>query len=184
MGGFFIHRRCKSGFFYARNGRIGEVMAEETTTAAQESEQQAIETETDWQAKYEEMRGHMRDWEKKAKANQNAADELEKLKAAQMTEQEKANARAEAAEQELEQLKAEKAKVDAATKLASETGVPFEMLMFCADADAMADFAKQYAKETHVGSVPTSKASRIITGEKDQRTSADVFADFASDLFK
>ena len=156
-------------------------MADETTTNAQESEQQA--TETDWQAKYEEMRGHMRDWEKKAKANQSAADELEKLKAAQMSEQEKANARAEAAEAELAQLKAEKAKVDAATKLASETGVPLEMLMYCADEEAMADFAKTYAAQTHVNAIPGAKASRIITGEK-QRTNADVFAEIATDLFK
>lgn len=149
-------------------------MADETTNNAQEPEQQA--TETDWQAKYEEMRGHMRDWEKKAKANQSAADELEKLKAEQMTEQEKANARAEAAEAELAQLKAEKERVDAAQKLAGETGVPFEMLMYCADADAMADFAKTYAAQTHVSSVPSAKSSRIITGNKERITARDQFA--------
>lgn len=159
-------------------------MADETTTNAQESEQQA--SETDWQAKYEEMRGHMRDWEKKAKANQSAADELEKLKAAQMTEQEKANARAEAAEAELAQLKAEKAKVDAATRLASETGVPFEMLMFCQDEEAMTDFAKTYAKETHVSSAPSALGgSRIIRSNSDTKpTNGELFADFAQDFFK
>lgn len=174
MGGFFYPLPLQKRLFYARNGRIGEVMADETTNNAQESEQQA--TETDWHAKYEEMRGHMRDWEKKAKANQSAADELEKLKAAQMTEQEKANARADAAEAELAQLKAEKAKVDAATKLASESGVPFEMLMYCADADAMAEFAKTYAAQTHVSAIPNAKTSRIITGSKDKLTARDQFA--------
>ena len=149
-------------------------MADETTTA---QEVEAQESETDWKAKYDEMRNHMRDWEKKAKANQSAADELEKLKAAQMSEQEKANARAEAAESELAQLKAEKAKVDAATRLASETGVPFEMLMFCQDEEAMNDFAKTYAKETHVSSAPTALAgARIIRGSEKKASARDQFA--------
>ena len=157
-------------------------MADETTTA-QEIESQ--ESETDWKAKYEEMRGHMRDWEKKAKANQGAADELEKLKAEQMTEQEKANARAEAAEAELAQLKAEKARVDAATRLASESGVPFEMLMFCADEEAMSNFAKTYAKETHISSAPSALAgSRIVRGNESPKDNGELFADFAQEFFK
>ncbi|MFE0036829.1 hypothetical protein [Streptomyces sp. NPDC059015] len=53
--------------------------------------------ETDWEAKYREALGHSREWEKRAKANSGAADELEKLKAANMTEQEKAVAAAEKA---------------------------------------------------------------------------------------
>lgn len=36
--------------------------------------------ETDWEAKYKEALGHSRDWEKKAKANKAAADELQQLK--------------------------------------------------------------------------------------------------------
>ncbi|MFE4548870.1 hypothetical protein [Streptomyces sp. NPDC056785] len=52
---------------------------------------------TDWEAKYREAVGHSREWEKRAKANSSAADELDKLKASQMTEQEKAVAAAEKA---------------------------------------------------------------------------------------
>ena len=150
-------------------------MADETKTNAQEPETQA--TETDWQAKYEEMRGHMRDWEKKAKANQSAADELEKLKSEQMTEQEKANARAEKAEAELNALKAEQQRTDAARRLSAETGVPFEMLMFCADEEVMAEFAKQYTKETHVSSAPkAANGSRIIRGNEQKPTTREQFA--------
>lgn len=157
-------------------------MADETTTT--QAEPSSAES-VDWQAKYEEMRGHMRDWEKKAKANQSAADELERLKAAQMTEQDKANARAEAAEAELAQLKAEKAKMDAATQLASETGVPFEMLMYCQDEEAMTDFAKTYAKETHVSSAPSALGgSRIIRGGDAPKDNGELFADFAQGFFK
>lgn len=155
-------------------------MADESTKA-QEPEQPA----EDWQAKYEDMRAHSREWEKKAKANQNAADELEKLKAAQMSEQEKANARAEAAEAELAALKAEKAKVDAATKLASETGVPFEMLMYCKDEDAMQEFAAAYAKETHMSSAPSAAGgSRIVRGDDAPKGTGELFADFAQGFFK
>ena len=157
-------------------------MADETMTAQDDV---SPESETDWKAKYESMRTHSRDWEKLAKANQSAADELEKLKAAQMSEQEKANARAEAAEAELAQLKAEKAKVDAATKLASESGVPFEMLMFCADEEAMTEFAKTYAKETHVSSAPSALAgSRIVRGNDKPKDNAELFAEFAQNLMK
>lgn len=159
-------------------------MADETKTNAQESETQA--TETDWQAKYEEMRGHMRDWEKKAKANQSAADELEKLKAAQMTEQEKANARAEAAESELAAIKAEQARTDAAMRIASESGVPLEMLMFCSDEEAMTEFAKKYAEQTHVASAPSAlSGKRIIKSNSDAKPSnGELFADFAQSFFK
>jgi len=159
-------------------------MAEETTTTeAQEPEQQAAET--DWKAKYEEMRGHMRDWEKKAKANQNAADELEKLKAAQMTEQEKEKARADAAEAELATLKAEKERSDAAQRIANETGVPLELLMFCADEESMTEFSKKFADETHIGAAPSAlSGKRIVRGNDKQRSNGDVFADFATNLFK
>ncbi|MER6515088.1 hypothetical protein [Nonomuraea sp. NPDC001636] len=52
---------------------------------------------TDWEAKYRESVTHSREWEKRAKANSAAADELEQLKASNMTEQEKAVAAAEKA---------------------------------------------------------------------------------------
>lgn len=53
--------------------------------------------DTDWEAKYREAIGHSREWEKRAKANSGAADELEKLRQQSMTEQEKAVAAAEKA---------------------------------------------------------------------------------------
>lgn len=52
---------------------------------------------TDWEAKYRETLAHSREWEKRAKANTGAVEELEKLKAANMSEQEKAVAAAEKA---------------------------------------------------------------------------------------
>jgi len=140
---------------------------------------------TDWKAKYEEMRGHMRDWEKKAKANQGAADELEKLKAAQMTEQEKERERADNAERELAELKAEKARTEAALRITKETGVPLDLLMFCSDEEAMTDFAAKYTADSRIPSAPSATGvSRIIKGDGEKPNSAAVFADVAKDLFK
>ena len=157
-------------------------MAEETTTAAQEPEKQA---DTDWSTKYEDMRAHSRDWEKKAKAKQSAADELEKLKAAQMTEQERERARADAAEAELARLKAEQSRAEAAQRISAENGVPLELLMFCADEDAMAEFAKAYERDAHVRSAPSALAgSRIVRGNDKPRDNGELFAEFAQHLFK
>lgn len=133
---------------------------------------------TDWKAE-------ARKWERLAKKAHSAEVELEQLKQSKMTEQEREKARADAAEAELQQLKTEKAKVDAATRLASDTGVPFEMLMFCADEEAMTDFAKTYAQATHVASAPTALGgSRIIRGNDKPKDNAELFADFAQGFFK
>jgi hypothetical protein len=66
-----------------------ETGAEETTS---------VETEkgSDWEAKYKEMQKHAREWEKRAKA---AEPKLAELEDAQKSELEKAQARADAAEQ-------------------------------------------------------------------------------------
>ena len=156
-------------------------MADETTTTAQETEE-TLPTETDWQAKYEEMRGHMREWQKRAQANQGAADELEKLKAAQMTEQEKVIAEKDAALAELAALKSEKERSDAAQRISAETGVPLELLLYCSDEEAMTDFAKKYEKEQPViHSAASASRSRIV--HEGKKTNGDIFADAVADLF-
>lgn len=149
---------------------------------ADTQENQAAEPEqeqTDWEAKYKAMQQHSREWEKLAKANKGAAEELEKLKAAQMSEQEREKARADAAEAELEKFKAEAARIDMAKAVAEETGVPFEFLEFCADEEAMRDFAQKFSTQF----TPTAPRAvgRIIKGDEKPRTNADVFAEFLKD---
>ena len=159
-------------------------MAEEVKAEAQEAVE-ADTSEKDWKAEYERMRAHSREWEKKAKANQGAADELERLKEAQMTEQDRAIARAEAAEGELAAVKAEQARTEAAVKIAHETGVPLDMLLFCSDEEAMTEFAKKYAENARVHSAPSATgASRVIRGGETKPSNADLFAEFAETLFK
>lgn len=148
-----------------------------------QSEQKVDEKPTDWQAKYEEMRQHSREWEQRAKANKAAADELEQIKAAQMTEQEKLTARAEAAEAKLAELEAQTAHDTAAKQVAEETGVPMELLLFCTDETAMREFAGKYG-DTKPPAAPSAAAARIIRSNDEKRTNADVFAEFMKDRFK
>lgn len=156
-------------------------MTENIDQAANDNAPEVDETPTDWQAKYEAMRAHSREWEAKAKANKAAADELEQIKAAQMTEQEKLTARAEAAEAKLAELEARQAHDEAAKQIAKDTGVPFELLSYCSDETAMREFAGKYA-ENKPSPAPAAAAARIIRTD-GKRTSADVFADFIKESF-
>lgn len=158
-------------------------MAEEN----QELEQQETEEQpTDWKAKYEEMRAHSRDWEKKAKENLGAAEELAKLKEQQMTEQEKANARAEKAEGELAEMKAKADRLENAQRVAEETGVPLGLLQYCA-AEEMEAFAESYMKEqehAQPNAAPKAVGSKVVKGGNEKLSNADLFAQTASSLFK
>lgn len=151
-------------------------MAEETK-AAESQEQQAGQTETvDWQAKYEAMRQHAREWEKAAKANKGAADELEKLKAEQMTEQEKAVQRAEKAEAQLAEIQAEQQRAADAAKVAKSAGVPVELLEFLPDKETMERFAKTYAETLpDVHAAAGTSGSRVIR-EGRKQTASEAFA--------
>lgn len=98
--------------------------------------EQNTTNEPDWKAKYEEMRQHSREWEKKARANQSAADELEKQKADSQTEQEKALQRAQKAEAELQKLKADAERAKTVSKVAADTGISSEIVQMLNGKDA------------------------------------------------
>ena len=72
-------------------------MAEEANTNTDQSQDTAEphgeQQPTDWEAKYREVVSHSREWEKRAKDNKAAADELQQLKESQMSEQQKAEAK-------------------------------------------------------------------------------------------
>lgn len=132
---------------------------EQAQEIAQVDEPHGEETkQTDWKAE-------ARKWEQRAKKSEQAANELEILKAAQMTEQEKAEARAVKAESELAQLKAQQAHYSDARELAKEYGVPFELLECCADRDAMVKavtLLKSNPQTVHAAS--QSNNTRIVKG--------------------
>lgn len=82
----------------------------------------------DWRAKYEAAIKHSREWESRAKANKDAADELAQLKESQLSETEKLTRRAEKAERELSALKTAN-QLNAWKSAASERyGVPVSLL--------------------------------------------------------
>lgn len=83
---------------------------------------------TDWEAKYKEALGHSRDWEKKAKANKAAADELEKLKESQMSETEKAAKRTRELEAQVAAYKAKEQQAEWKKQVSAATGIPAEAL--------------------------------------------------------
>ena len=153
-------------------------MDESTNSAAQvEDTEQTQPTEekheTDWKAE-------ARKWEKRAKENKDAADELAQLKESQMTELEKAQAAAATAKAEADALKAEKAKSDAAVKLSEKHGIPASMLMHCADSEAMEEFAAEWDEyhaaqpKPHVGTY--TAASRIVKPTDAKVANRDLFA--------
>ena len=154
-------------------------MAEETNAQTPENEA----PETDWEAKYKAMREHSREWERKAKANEAAATELEQLKAASLTEQEKAVKRAEKAEAELARMRADAQKRTDADEMAAKTGIPAALLMHCADREDMEAFAKEWDAQHHVPAASPAPESRVVRTQDPNASTRDQFAEFASSFF-
>ena len=108
--------------------------------------------ETDWEAKYKEALGHSRDWEKKAKANKAAADELQQLKEAQLSEAEKTAKHIKELEAKNAAYEAEKQQNEWKTQVSKETGVPIGLLHgstleeMQANGKALADYIAEKTK--------------------------------------
>ena len=86
---------------------------------------------TDWKAKYEEAVRHSREWEKRAKANKNAARTLDDAQSAAKTAEERlaeASKRADDAEAQLAAFKRDRELADLKNKVAKEAGVPADLL--------------------------------------------------------
>lgn len=84
--------------------------------------------ETDWEAKYRDAIAHSREWEKRAKENKAAADELAELKENSLTETEKLTRRAEKAEKALADYKAAEQANQWRQAAAEKHGVPASLL--------------------------------------------------------
>lgn len=118
-------------------------MKEQTEQAANETDNsQATEPKdtepTDWQAKYEAMRSHSRKWEERAKANADAAEQLEKLKA----QSEADNKTISDLKEKLTGYEHDADKRKWADDVSQKTGVPAELL----DADSLEGMQTQARK--------------------------------------
>lgn len=157
---------------------------ENTQDTAQNETQQAEtpKTETDWKAE-------SRKWEKRAKDNKAAADELEKLKKERMTETERLQAEATEAKQraaqleaELEKQRADAERVKTALSISEETGVPVELLTG-SDEDSMrtqAKAASEFAKGQPAAQV--FKADGRKPDTTGSRTPKDDFSDWLDQI--
>lgn len=142
---------------------------QESLETTEESHEEPEVQQTDWKAE-------ARKWEARAKENKSAADELAALKEAQMSEQEKLTARAEAAEKELESLKMANEREQLIKKLSAEHDVPEDLLRLCADEAAMETFCKVYQEQTHIPAAPSAPKSKLVTGSKAKVSNRDQFA--------
>ncbi len=161
-------------------------MADETKpNEVEETQAETAEEEIDWKAEAEKWKAQSRSWEKQSKANKKAADELEQLKAEQMTEQEKAVARAEKAEAELAKLVAKSEHDDAAKRVSEKSGVPIGLLDFCADEEAMEAFAKEWvAQQQPTHAAPAARGSNVVRGGEKAPSNAEIFGAFMSEQMK
>lgn len=136
----------------------------------------------DWEAKYKDAVEQSRKWESRAKANKEKADKWDSYEAEGLSEAEKAQKRAEKAEAELAQLKADAQRTADAKEIAAKHGVPESLLLYCADREAMEAFAKEYGQEQHVPAAPPAPSSRVIRGGDQKKSNADKFADAFGDM--
>lgn len=142
-------------------------MAKDDVQQAQDveaTEAHAEVAETDWKAQ-------ARKWEKRAKENSAAADELAKLKESQTTELERAQARASKAEKALKTLqeKAEHEKLK--EQIAQELKVPANLILD-SDEEGMRAWAKslaEFAKPRVGATVPKNSQFAHADTKQDDR---------------
>lgn len=157
-------------------------MDEQQAVTAENAEDTAAEqpqgAQTDWKAE-------ARKWERYAKENASKAKELDDLKAAQLTEQERLVKRAEEAEAKLAEANAAIQHARDVNDVAAESGVPASLLEFCSDRAAMESFAEQFnaaQAPQPVHAAAAAPASRIAREGGAKRTNADAFADMLADF--
>lgn len=130
-------------------------MAEENApTGADGAEPNGEEQqEPDYKALYEQEKAHSRAWEKKAKANRTAADELAKAQEAGKTAEERI---ADLTKRLDEKEKAEQ-RAKLAAKVAEKKGIPVDLIVGD-DEEAMGDFADRMLK--HFQKKPAPKVDK------------------------
>lgn len=145
----------------------------------------------DWEAKFEELnekynelKEHSRKWEKMAKASKDAADELEKIKAERLTDQEKLEKRAEDAEKQLNELLAEKARAERVKNVAKDTGLSIEILevIDAQDEDSLRERANQI-KETFAPKETDPQTVPVILGDGKHAEPPEPTTDFFREIF-
>ena len=89
----------------------------------------------DYEAKYNELLKHSRDWERKAKANKDAAEELKKLKDAQLSDAERMQKELDEYKAQAAALQAEKERAEWVKSVSESSGVDQSILALVSAAD-------------------------------------------------
>lgn len=173
----------RTGQTDARTGR-GEADMAENDVTTNEPTKEPQGTEVDYEAKWKEAVAQSRKWEERAKANKEKADKWDEYEQQGMSEAEKVAKRAEAAEAELAQLKADAKRREDAHEVAKATGVPESLLLHCSSREDMESFAEEYASATKLPAAPAAPQSRVIRDDEQAKAStAEQFAEMAEHFF-
>ena len=158
-------------------------MDEEKATA-ENSEEKA--EEVDYKAKFEEERAHSRKWEKLAKANKAAADELEELKQSQLSESERLKKQLDAATAELDGLRAANERAAWVAEVSKDTGVPAEVLQIIETSDRD-DLAEKAARIAGLFSAPSDQGKGqtvpVVIGDGKHADTPEPPTDFIREQF-
>lgn len=165
-------------------------MADETkgNQQGEQGEPNGAQEPTDWEAKYNELKKHSRELERKAKANKDAADELAALKESQMSEAEKLQQQLADAIARVDALQAEKDKKQWIDEVSTETGVPSDLLelISASDRDDLMSKAEKLADKYPTKEQPTVP---VVLGDgkhaeiKQTGSAKDDFAQFMKNAF-
>lgn len=132
----------------------------------------------DWKAE-------ARKWEAMAKKSRAAEEELEELKKTLPAELAELNAKADKAERDLEEARAQADRKKATLKISQETGAPTSLLQFCENEEDMREMAQAYEKsKPRIPAAATCwEHTRIVQDDTRPQQPRDLFAEFARQAF-
>ena len=142
----------------------------------------------DWEAKYNELKKHSREWERKAKANKDAADELAALKESQMSESEKLQKQLTDATARADELQAEKDRTEWVAEVSKATGVPADLLSLISASDrddlmSKAEGIKDRYSTANTATVPVVLGDGKHADIKETGSAKDDFSRFMKTAF-
>ena len=158
-------------------------MADEQIESVATDEPNGIE-EVDYKAKYEDVLKHSREWEKRAKANKAAADELAKLKESQLSETEKLQKQLAEYKAKADALQADKDRAAWVKDASAKTGVPAELLSLISATDSDDLMAKAESLSEKYGKAEESAPTvPVMLGDgkhADHTPTGNAKSDFAA----
>lgn len=142
----------------------------------------------DWEAKYNELKKHSREWEKLAKQRKGAADELAALKESQMSESEKLQKQLADATARADALQAEKDRTAWVNEAAEATGVPADLLSLISASDrddlmSKAEGLKDRYAAPNTATVPVVLGDGKHADIKETGSAKDDFSRFMQTAF-